>query len=146
MILITTGTNDSRVTEWKDVAMYSSASESLEKKSTLFPNMFINLGGHTLKIGCIPFKPAFMATNLSFLYGNITCQGVKSDFVNVPSQKLNLKPCYVLPPDMLYGDFNEKTGNVTGLIGMAHRHEIDLIPTPLIVSASRARIIDFARK
>lgn len=144
---ITRETRDRSVMDWLEVATYSTQSHSLEKKSALFPNTFHDFGGQTLLMGVVEIKPYITATNRTFMYRNITCHVVRGTFIDTIttlSQKLNFKSCYVYPPDGFYGDYNATSGISTGVIGMAHRKEIDFIAVILSELPSRARIIDFS--
>lgn len=145
--LIASHTDSEEVTHWQSVAVFSLSPFDLKVTSSLFPNKFDNFGGRWLRIATMPYVPFIIETNDTFIQDNLTCnrvQGALADVVDVLSEKLNFKPCYVYPPDKVFGSYDEKSGEVTGTVGMAYRQEVHLIATGLTVSHSRALFVDFS--
>lgn len=144
---ITNETHEGLVTKWKRVATYSTVNNSLITTTSLFPNTFVDFAGSTLKMGANLITPYVIATGRTFVIKNVTChelEGVYIDVVNILSERLNFRPCYLYPSDKLWGDYNESTGISTGLIGMAHHNEVDFVASCLAVSHSRAKAIDYS--
>lgn len=145
--LMASYTDSKEVTQWQNVGVFSLSTFDLKVTSFLFPNKFENFGGRWLRIATMPYAPLIIETNDTFIQDNLTCnrvQGALADVVDVLSQKLNFKTCYVYPPDKTFGSYDEKSGEVTGAVGMAYRQEVDLIATSLTVSHSRALFVDFS--
>lgn len=135
------------VTRWKKTGTYSAATNVLDKgDAPLFPNTFVDFGGRTLVVATIGNKPFVISTGRNYTFENYTChvvEGATIDTIRIISQKLNFTPCYVYPPDGEYGDYNESSGEATGLIGMVFRQKVIMAAAGLTISLSRAKAVDF---
>ena len=143
---VTGDSNGTAVTSWKQVAQYSAKSAVFNAFFEIFPNMFSNFDGWTLKIAFMPNNPWIIMLNKTFSYETETCHKLKGaliDVVQVMSEKLNFRACFVHSSDGLYGSFDEIKKQSTGMIGMVHRQEV-AFAAPLTMSHSRAQVVEFS--
>lgn len=133
-------------TRLKRVATYSS-NRGLVRYDRIFPNTFLNFGGMVAKIGNTPFKVFSMRrSSAKIQIGNFSChdlEGSLVDMVNFLAAKLNFRPCFVMPNDMVTGNFNPVTGSGTGLIGMAVRREVILVAHTVLITHTRSQGVDY---
>lgn len=134
------------INKWENVAMYSMMLTESLNETSLFPNTFEDFGGRTLVIASLPYEPMVIPTNRTFMIGNKKChefEGALIDVVNIMSQKLNFRTCFIYSLDG-FGNYNETTDRATGLIRMVYEREVDLVVTGLTMSYSRSKVIDFS--
>ena len=57
---------------------------------------------------------------------------------------MSLRTVYAYPSDGEWGDFDEKSNQITGILGEIYRAEADFAPTNYLESLERHDFVDFS--
>jgi len=102
------------------------------------------MSGLHLKIGTINYPPyIFHNEEMGIVYG------IEPSLLEILSKKLNFTYEYAFaPPNEMWGavtDFGNNNISITGLLGMLHRKEVDVVLGDLYVKYEESKYIDFSQ-
>ncbi|KAK7476116.1 hypothetical protein BaRGS_00032609 [Batillaria attramentaria] len=108
--------------------------------SRLFSDSSFSLHGVRLRVGINMWYP-YVIKVPGGNNGSAAYTGLCMSLLRHLAQSLNFSYELVLPPDGEWGDYRD--GNWTGLVGLLHRQEVDMVTAPVVVTAARSRVVEY---